>query len=244
MASWVLKASTKSGNADGANGPFKAPAGASTSNCTGADLYVVLASGYQTPAPANTDLTDVSLNTYTLLTSQAAAGDPLNQVSIFYKVGPAVSSVEQWTLTQFGRNSYAGLICLAFSGCHQTVPAVVHNESGATSSTPGAGSVGVAGNLVITAVADYTSTVVSIDSSFVIILQSDYTAGNNIGIAAAWNNSSGGIGGAVNPLWTLSGSPGAVACQSISFAPAAGGVGGSVFATTYYQQQARQMWGG
>lgn len=227
-ATWTLVAHTKSGNADGTTGPFKAPTGAGTVVTTGAELYACAASYYSTSAgdPASGDLTDVSGNSYTRLTPQTSAGDVKNKIVWFYKLSPTTSAVEQWTLVDVGNHTdNVGLTCLAFSGVGAS-PTVTSSSSGATSSTPSAGSLGASGNLVLTAVADYTVTVTSIDSSFSITDQSNYTAANNIGIAAAWQNLSGGVSGAVNPTWTLSGAPTASAVQAMSVTGTSSGASG------------------
>lgn len=222
-ASWTLIAHAKSGNADGASGPFKAP-NATTVNCTGADLYT-LAIGWYGGTPPSTVVADVSGNPYTMLTPQAAAGDANNKVVWFYKVAPAVSAVEQWTVTLDVPSTApqnAGVTAACWSGVAGS-PTVTHTESGTTSSTPSAGSLGAAGNLVLTAVSDYTATVSSIDSSFAITDQSNYTGSNNMGIAMAWQNLSGGVAGSVNPTWTMSALPTAVAVQAISVTGTGGG---------------------
>lgn len=222
---WALVQHAKNGNADGATGPFRAPH-SGTINAVGADLYLVPIAFYGSDPPASV-LTDVSGNTYTLLTPIAAIGDGNCKIAWFYKVAPATSAVEAWTITPSGGGpepQFVGMVVLCFSGC-AAVPTITHTESGATTSTPSAGSLGAAGNLVVTAVADYTALVSSIDSGFDFAgLSSDYTGSNNIGIAAAWQNLSGGVAGAVNPTWTLTGSPSAVVVQALSIT-GTGGVG-------------------
>jgi hypothetical protein len=226
-ATWALVAHAKSGNADGTGGPFKAP-NASTVNCTGADLYTV-AIGWYGGTPPSTVLADVTAGGYTMVTPQAAAGDASNKATWFYKVAPTVSAVEQWTVTVDAPSTapqFTGVVAACWSGTAVS-PTITPIGSGTTTSTPSAGSLGSAGDLVLTAVADYTATVSSIDSSFAITDQSNYTGSNNIGIAMAWPNLSGGVAGPVNPIWTLSASPSAAAVQAISITGTGGGGGGS-----------------
>lgn len=229
-AAWTLVAHAENGNSDGVTGPFKAPTGVGTVNCTGADLYTVAMSWYSSAAdPPASVLADVSGNTYIELAHQSAAGDTSNRLTWFYKVAPTVSASEQWTVTfdaGTGGPQFVGLTAACFSGSSAT-PTITHVEDGTTTSTPSAGSIGTAGDLVVTAVSDYTVTVSGINSSFQITDQSNYTVGNNIGIAMAWPNLSGGVAGAVNPVWTLSGSPGASVVQALSFTGTGGGGGGT-----------------
>lgn len=226
MATWALVNHAVSGHGNGSGGAgagiFRAP-DIGLLSTTGADLYLVAAGYYLGVDPVAGDMADVQGGAgYTLLTPQAAVGDANMKVAWFYKVAPTVGGAEAWFLTGNSRATFAGICALAISGCAAS-PTVTHTESGATSSTPSAGSLGAAGNLVVTAVADYTATVSSIGSSFAITDQSDYTVGNNIGIAAAWQNLVGGVAGAVNPTWTLSGAPTASAVQAIAFTPAGAG---------------------
>lgn len=221
---WALVQHTKNGNADGATGPFRAPH-SGTINAVGADLYLVPIAFYGSSPPASV-LTDVSGNIYTLLTPVVAAGDGNCKIAWFYKVAPATSAVEAWTITPAGGGpepQFVSMTPLCFSGC-AAVPTITPAQSGATTSTPSAGSLGSAGDLVVTAVADYTALVSSIDSGFAITDQSDYTGSNNMGIAAAWQNLSGGVAGAVNPIWTMSAGPTAVVVQALSIT-GTGGVG-------------------
>ncbi len=240
--SWAIVAHTKSGNADASGGPFRAPH-AGTVNTTGADSYWVAISHYDGSHVFASQLADVAGNTYTLLPSgPTAAGDANVRVDWLYCLAPTTNAAESWTLTSLS-TEFAGLCVVAVSGTAAS-PTITHAESGATSSTPSAGSLGAAGNLVMTAVADYTSTVVSIDSSFAITDQSDYTGGNNIGIALAWPNLSGGVAGAVNPTWTMSGTPTAVCVQAVSVTGTGGGGGGTNWAPMLSNTWNRLVQGG
>src|SRR5678816_3389802 len=97
---WVLKAHAKSGNADGAGGPFKAPSGSGTVDTTGADLYVIPISNYDGSEANFTGATvaDAHGNVYTYVNAQLAAGDPSNRVSFFYCLNPVTSPTEQWVI--------------------------------------------------------------------------------------------------------------------------------------------------
>lgn len=217
---WAVVAHTVSGNTDGQNGPFRAPTGIGTVNCVGADLYLV-ALGYYSGDPASTVLTDVSGNTYTLLPTQSAAGDTNVKVAWFYKVAPAVSVIEAWTVTQnTSLPQYCGVNAVAISGCPAS-PTITRTQSGTTSSTPSAGSIGSAGNLVVTAVAHYPGVVSSVDNSFQ-LFDLGYTSNNCMGIGVAWQNLSGGVAGAVNPTFTLGSAPTASAVQALSFTASGG----------------------
>lgn len=219
MSNWNRIAHTKSGNADGPGGPYLAPH-TGTVNTIGANLYVLAISHYNNglnPDPA-LDIIDAAggANTYQLVPGQGAGTDPNTRITYLVCFNPITSPTEQWQLSNTsGHVSYAGLSASAWSGCSGSqTPGVVGD--GSTTSTPAAGTIGSAGDLVITAVADYVVTVSSIDSGFDLFDQSDYTNSNNIGLAVAWQDIPGGIAGPVNPIWTLAGSPSSCAVQSIS----------------------------
>jgi hypothetical protein len=225
-ANWALKAHAINGDSDGGNGPFRAPTGSSNVDTTGADLYLCLETFYNSSASNINTLTDVGGNTYTYTTAQAASGDGSTGVRWAYKLNPTTSASEHWSVASNGNAVYLGLACAAFSGSNALDGSSV--QSGTTTQNPQAGSLGAAGDLVVTGVSDYSASYSSIDSSFAVTDTSAYASGNHMATMFAWQNASAGVGGAVNPKWTLSATPSASAVQAIAFTPSGGGGGPTV----------------
>lgn len=221
---WALVAHAVSGNTDGANGPFRAPTGSGSVNTTGADLYVVVVACYAVLVA--TDMSDSGGAGYSMLAVQAAVGDTSQRVYIFYKAAPTTSATEHWTLGSVTA-AYAGVCAAAFSGSNAS-QSPGSTRSGTTTSTPQAGSLGIATDLVVCGAGNYTRILSSIDSGFSITDQNNYVSNHNMGTAMAWCNLSGGIAGAVNPTWTYggAGTQTSVAVIAANFAIASGGGGG------------------
>lgn len=188
---------------------------------TGVDLLVVLASSYQ--AATAPTLSDSKSNTWTGLTLQETAG--AGRARLFYATSVILDAAQTFTLT--GTGTYCAIGVLGFSGANTTAPYDTPHQNGVDFAgvgtvQPGSITGSVPSVLHVTGLGWTSTNTLSINSSFNLVTgQIDFNGGVNIGVAAAWKETSG----AENPTWTATGSmTGGVVIAS--FLPSGGGGGG------------------
>lgn len=201
-AAWSLLAS---GNGAGTNA---ATTGAM--NCVGADVIVIMSAHY---TGGSLTFSDSSSNTWTTVTQQAGAADTSVKLDMAYCLAPTTGATQTFTFTAAA--TFIGVVAMAFS--QGSAPTFVTRVGAAYSagSVLQAGSIGNANDLVVSGIS-FGSTApnatLAINSSFSTIVQQNYNAGANIGVAGAWKQ----VSGAVNPQWSWTGSTDAGAIN-ISF---------------------------
>lgn len=207
----------------GGTGQLTAVSLSGTINTGSSDIIFAFVSSYDGSGPTTaSDLSDSQTNGYTLLSSQASAADASLYVSILYKISPSNSATLQVTWTpEVTTGHYPSLIVMAFTqGSAPTFNTSVGNGTNSSGSVQ-AGSIGNANDLVVEAMAFYSTSGNTINSTFSAVTEVTHSAGNHIGLSAAWKE----IAAATNPTWTTN-SGNAIAAKAAAVSGVGGGGGG------------------
>lgn len=191
--SWTLTASGSAGGT-GATNPVVV-----TINSGSSDIIWAIVCHYGVDPTAG-DLTDSQGNSYTLIPPQGAGGDANVNTDIYYKISPTNNAALAITFTPNGSTgNYPSLIVFALTqGSAPTFNTSVGNGTNSGGSIA-AGSIGNPNDLVVEALAFYAVAGNTIDSGFSAVTEVAYSAGQHIGLAAAWKE----IAAATNPTWTV-----------------------------------------
>lgn len=181
---------------------------------TGADLLVLSVACYSLVSTVS----DSKGNTWNARTLYGSGG----LCQIFYAVNPTVGSGHTFTVSG-GAATYPAVFVLALSGADLTAPYDVENGADTDSSTTiqtGSVTPSTDNQILITALSNYPAGTDSIDLSFTISDQLQYTA-NSIGGALAHLIQT--TAAAKNPTWTHSVSATEIVGAIATFKAAAGG---------------------
>lgn len=220
-----------SANYGGAGGGFT---GGASLDSTGADFLVAAIARYQ-----GATLTDSKSNTWTLLSTYAAGGDPTTE--LYYCIPTSVGSGH--TFSYSGSNAFSSIAVAAFSGVKQTSPqdgsTTTNTGSGLTSIQPGSITPSVDGGLWVSALGINNCGSVPASTFAGVTSRRDHLNSvggydDNYGVGLTWEIQTTAT--ASNPTWSwASGStPGAIGAV---FFAAGGGGGGT-------GQPTMRRWGG
>ncbi len=189
-------------------------------NTTGADLIVVGLHAYNDAF--SSDLSDSRGNTWTKLTARGTSG---SCVVLYYCAAPVVGSGHTFTAPagHGAPSGYHTVTVAAFAGTNASPYEAESGTTGSASPTrPGSLTPAANGAVVVTGVTWYPSGTVSVDGSFTIVGQVDYSAGNAMGGALAYLIQTSAA--AANPGWSHStGFTEAAVAQAVFKAAAGGG---------------------
>lgn len=175
-----------------------ASGGATTSaiSTAGASLIVLAISPYQ-PGLGGTTVSDNLGNTWTPLTARNSGANVA--VQLFYCLNPTTSGSHTFTVA--GASTWASIAVSAWSGVasYNKQNGAANGASG-TTIQPGSVTPDANGALLITAAASSVAGAFSINSSFTISNQRQYSAAVNMGIALAHRIQT--TAAALNPTWT------------------------------------------
>lgn len=201
-------------------------------NMTGADTFVVIASGYTGVNAGSFTCSDSSSNSYSSIAVYDNGGSAV-KVQMFYVFGATATS--SMTFTVSSASSHSSIAVFGFSG-GSTGTFDTSNQHGDSGTTGTPGSITPAQNDELFVVgtawigAGFASrTFDSVDSSFVpatttAASTAGYISGENFGVGGAYKIKVASTS-AENPTLTYSGSSGPVQ-QMVALKPGAGGGGG------------------
>lgn len=168
---------------------------------TGANLIVLETSNYHTIGTSIT-VSDSKGNTWSALNTY---GPTNTESKLYYCLNPTVGSAHTFTITSNGGSTYPSIAVSAWSGAHASSSFDQQNGNNvAASSTLQVGSVTPTENdeLIITGCAFYAGGTLSIDNGMTITNQTNYSAGNCMGVGLAYKIQT--TAAAINPTWTHS----------------------------------------
>lgn len=187
---------------------------------TGANLIVIAACTYN--LGSGPTVTDSKSNTWAPLTKYQLAN--ATTLRLYYCENPTVGSGHTFTVST--SLDYPSVCVAAFSGVKTSSSFDVENgTANASSSTIATGSVTPSedNELVITGFCFGNTGTASIDNGFTITGQKQYNSSVNMGGALAYKIQT--TAAAVNPTWTISGSPFQLATGIATFKAAAAAAG-------------------
>lgn len=195
--SWSLTASSSVGGTGSTN-----PVTISGLNTGASNVFYAYLSYYNAD-PSAVDIADSKGNTYILIATQASAADSNLHIGIFRCLGPTNDSNLSITYTPpvGAVGQFPSMIFDAFT--QGSTPSASGSPVGTGTNSSGSvqpGSIGVANDLVVEALAFYGAGLSgnTIDSSFSTVVEVAYSAGQHIGLSRAWKE----ILAATNPIWT------------------------------------------
>lgn len=174
-------------------------------NTTGATIIVIAVSSFEASTDQSAPI-DNLFNTYTQLTLYQ---NTLTGVRFYYCQSPTTGAAHTFEI-HVTANAYASCAVAAFSGTlgggTNDINIGNHNTLGSHTAQPGSATPAHNNELIVTAanVGDATAAV-SVDSGFTITDQVIFAAGSNFPVALAYLLQ--GSAAAVNPTWTLPGTP-------------------------------------
>lgn len=171
-------------------------------NTTTANLIVIaVAYGHNTGTISVSD----SLNNVTCWTpmNQYGAGTTPTNVQMFYCLNPIVGSAQTFTATASGSTLWQSIAVGAFNGISSS-PLDAQNgmaASGAGNFKTGSITPSQNGDIIISAISDFSSSTDSIDSGMTVIEQKQAVGGTSFGVSLAWGTQL--IAGPINPSWSI-----------------------------------------
>lgn len=169
---------------------------------TGGSLIVLVLSSYQAVSPGHPTISDSKGNVWTSTTAYNKVNP---RAAIYYASNPIVGTGHTFTATNNPSAAYSVVSVSVWSGSltgSDPLDRVAGASSGASTSITLSGSVtpSVDNCLIISGMTGTVSNTMGIDSSFTVISQNNYSAGNNMGGAHAYLVQ--GTAAAFNPTWS------------------------------------------